>query len=71
MQFSAPEMATTAEGAETDDQAVFLDRVGLKEVQGIYYARPMPAVEMASIVAATNASPSSIGPDEPANREAS
>ncbi|MDH3663248.1 MAG: EAL domain-containing protein [Alphaproteobacteria bacterium] len=48
-------MATTAEGVETSDQAVFLTGQGCEEVQGFYYARPMPAAEMASIVAATDA----------------
>ena len=47
-------MATTAEGVETSDQAVFLSGKGCKEVQGFYYARPMPAAEMATIVAATD-----------------
>lgn len=48
-------MATTAEGVETSDQADFLNRRGCEEVQGFYYARPMPAVEMATIVAAMEA----------------
>ncbi|MGH1480385.1 MAG: EAL domain-containing protein [Geminicoccales bacterium] len=48
-------MATTAEGVETDDQAVFLTSQGCDEVQGFYYARPMPAFEIASIVEAKNA----------------
>ena len=32
-------MATTAEGAETSDQAVSLTGQGCEEVQGFYYAR--------------------------------
>jgi len=43
-------MATTAEGVETNDQALFLTGQGCDEVQGFYYARPMPALEVASIV---------------------
>jgi diguanylate cyclase (GGDEF)-like protein len=48
-------MSTTAEGVETSDQAVFLTGQGCEEVQGFYYARPMPAAEMATLVAAAEA----------------
>lgn len=48
-------MATTAEGVETDDQTMFLTEQGCNEVQGFYYARPMSALEIASIVEATKA----------------
>lgn len=64
-------MATTAEGVETNDQAVFLTGQGCDEVQGFYYARPMPAAEMASIAAATRANLSSIVSDDSTNRRAS
>ncbi len=43
-------MATTAEGVESIDQAAFLTGQGCDEVQGFYYARPMPALEIGSIV---------------------
>ncbi|MGI9452087.1 MAG: putative bifunctional diguanylate cyclase/phosphodiesterase [Geminicoccaceae bacterium] len=44
-------MATTAEGVETNEQAIFLASQGCEEVQGFYYAEPMPAAEMASFAA--------------------
>ena len=43
-------MATTAEGVESIDQAAFLTGQGCDEVQGFYYARPMPALEIGSII---------------------
>ena len=64
-------MATTAEGVETNDQAVFLTGQGCDEVQGFYYARPMPALEIASIVKAIKASPRLAGHSEADRREAS
>lgn len=45
-------MSTTAEGVETGAQASFLDGHGCEEVQGFYYARPMPSAEIAAIAAA-------------------
>lgn len=56
-------MATNAEGVETIDQALFLTGQGCDEVQGFYYARPMPATEIATIVRA--------GRDGVLNRKAS
>ena len=64
-------MATTAEGVETNDQAVFLTGQGCDEVQGFYYARPMPALEITSIVEATKAGPSLAAQSTPDHREAS
>jgi len=42
-------MATTAEGVETIDQALFLTKHGCDEVQGFFYAHPMPALGIAEI----------------------
>ena len=41
------------------------------KVQGFYYARPMPALEIASIVEATKAGPSLAGQSAADRREAS
>jgi len=50
-------MATNAEGVETVGQAAFLTGQGCDEVQGFYYAHPMPAIEMSSIVQGMKAGP--------------
>ena len=39
-------MATTAEGVETQDQLQFLKREGCDEAQGYYIGRPMPAADL-------------------------
>lgn len=43
-------MRIVAEGVETAEQLVFLQDQGCDEVQGYYYARPMPADEIARFV---------------------
>jgi EAL domain-containing protein (putative c-di-GMP-specific phosphodiesterase class I) len=40
-------MRVTAEGVETRSQADFLKVIGCDEVQGFYFARPMPVDEVA------------------------
>lgn len=45
---------TVAEGVETGEQLEFLKRVGCEEVQGYYYARPMPAKEMGAFLRERN-----------------
>jgi len=62
-------MATTAEGVESIDQHVFLTGQGCDEVQGFYYARPMPALEIRSIVEATRAVIPAAGKRTPDRRE--
>jgi EAL domain-containing protein (putative c-di-GMP-specific phosphodiesterase class I) len=36
-------LATVAEGVEEPEQALVLEGLGLQQVQGYFYARPMPA----------------------------
>jgi EAL domain-containing protein (putative c-di-GMP-specific phosphodiesterase class I) len=43
-------MKVTAEGVETEDQAKFIRELGVDEVQGFYYARPMPALDAARLI---------------------
>ena len=48
-------MRTTAEGVETEAQLDQVRNAGCNEVQGYFYGRPMPAVEVASYLAAVTA----------------
>ncbi len=43
-------MRVTAEGVETKDQADFLKTLGCDEVQGFYFARPMPIDQVALVI---------------------
>ncbi|HEX5336863.1 MAG TPA: EAL domain-containing protein [Gallionella sp.] len=43
-----------AEGVETPEQLEFLNRLGCNEVQGYFFARPMPAAEVEAFVARLN-----------------
>jgi diguanylate cyclase (GGDEF)-like protein len=45
------DLAVTAEGVETDEQAVFLASRGCDLLQGYLFARPLPAAEMAERLA--------------------
>jgi len=40
-------MRVTAEGVETNEQAAFLKSLGCDEVQGFYFAKPMPIDQVA------------------------
>lgn len=44
-------IATTAEGVETAEQRDILETLGCTDVQGYFYARPMPASEVLTFVA--------------------
>ncbi|MGI4765185.1 MAG: putative bifunctional diguanylate cyclase/phosphodiesterase [Janthinobacterium lividum] len=44
-------MATTAEGVETDEQRQILEILGCTDIQGFFYARPMPADEVLPFIA--------------------
>jgi EAL domain-containing protein (putative c-di-GMP-specific phosphodiesterase class I) len=44
-------MEVVAEGVETADQLECLRAAGCDEVQGFYYARPMPADEFVAFIA--------------------
>ncbi|MDX5299142.1 MAG: GGDEF domain-containing phosphodiesterase, partial [Gammaproteobacteria bacterium] len=45
-------MTVVAEGAETAGQVAFLQETGCDQVQGYYYARPMPWAELQTFLAA-------------------
>ena len=40
-------MRVTAEGVETKEQATFLKALGCDEVQGFFFAKPMPIDQVA------------------------
>jgi EAL domain-containing protein (putative c-di-GMP-specific phosphodiesterase class I) len=41
-----------AEGVETAEQVEFLCAAGVRNIQGFYYARPMPAEDLVAFIAA-------------------
>ncbi|MEN8304047.1 MAG: hypothetical protein ABFQ64_08240 [Campylobacterota bacterium] len=41
---------TIAEGVETEEQKTFLVENGCKNIQGYFYAKPMPANELKQIL---------------------
>lgn len=43
-------MATTAEGVETAEQAMLLQGEGCKQVQGYFFGRPVPALDMTAFL---------------------
>ncbi|HEV7721949.1 MAG TPA: EAL domain-containing protein, partial [Iamia sp.] len=47
----ALELDVTAEGVETEDQLIRLRDLGCGRAQGFFLARPMPATDMAQVVA--------------------
>jgi EAL domain-containing protein (putative c-di-GMP-specific phosphodiesterase class I) len=49
---------TCAEGVETAEELAFLEAEGCDEVQGYYLGRPLPASELARLIAAPGAAPS-------------
>ena len=46
------EIATTAEGVETDDQLAWVRALGVTEVQGFFTGRPLPFAETVALLAA-------------------
>ena len=44
-------MTTTAEGVETQEQLDKMREEGCSEVQGYFYSRPVPASEIAQLLA--------------------
>ena len=44
-------MSVVAEGVETEEQLAILRGLDCNEVQGFYIARPVPAAEMAQMMA--------------------
>ena len=47
-------MITTAEGVETSEQAAFLSDEGCNQVQGYYFSRPIPALELSQFLESWN-----------------
>ena len=45
------EISTTAEGVETEEELALVRRLGCRKIQGFYYGRPMPAVDVAALFA--------------------
>ncbi|MBF0135762.1 MAG: EAL domain-containing protein [Magnetococcus sp. DMHC-1] len=43
-------LRVVAEGAETSEEVKFLKEMGCDEIQGFYYAKPMPAMDFAKIL---------------------
>ena len=43
-------MTTTAEGVETLEQAILLKDEGCEQVQGFYFGRPVPALDMTAFL---------------------
>ena len=43
-------LRTVAEGVEKADQLAFLQKLGCDEVQGYFFAKPMPAGEVARFI---------------------
>ncbi|MEY2476897.1 MAG: hypothetical protein QOG87_2212 [Actinomycetota bacterium] len=62
----ALDLSVTAEGIESQDQLLHLRRSGCQKAQGFFLARPMPAVDMARLVADRRRLP----PEEPAGPSA-
>lgn len=50
---------TCAEGVETAEELAFLEAEGCDEVQGYYLGRPLPASELARLIAAPDGAPAS------------
>ena len=48
---AALDLEVTAEGVETQEQLANLKRLECQRAQGFYLARPMPAADMATLVA--------------------
>ena len=51
---SAVDLEVTAEGVETREQLRGLKALGVRRIQGFYLARPMPADEIAELVATSH-----------------
>ena len=51
------EMATTAEGVETEEELAMVRQLGCKKIQGYYFGRPMPAEDAWKLVAPAKPSP--------------
>jgi EAL domain-containing protein (putative c-di-GMP-specific phosphodiesterase class I) len=49
---------TCAEGVETAGQFAFLEEEGCDQVQGYYFSRPVPAFDLAQLLAAPTGAPS-------------
>lgn len=57
-------LQVTAEGVETEEQRRFLQAVGCHQMQGYYFARPCPANELLTYLAARNTLPNANDPAE-------
>ncbi|BBC72592.1 GGDEF domain-containing protein [Altererythrobacter sp. B11] len=45
------DMATTAEGAETEEEVALIRRLGCSKIQGYFFGRPMPAADARALLA--------------------
>jgi EAL domain-containing protein (putative c-di-GMP-specific phosphodiesterase class I) len=59
-------MSVVAEGVEAETDALLMRQLGCTEMQGFFFARPVPLNELADVIARQNARAVKTGPELPA-----